>query len=94
MFIMDKISYVSNGHSLNAESEGRDNDAYIRMYDNYFGNNKEMGMLRIECSEHTDWYPTVYMYTSKDTEPYDEDCPTTRTLVYKYTFPKQVSLEE
>ena len=33
---MDKISYVSNGHSLNAESEGRDNDAYIRMYDNYF----------------------------------------------------------
>ncbi len=40
--------------------------------------------LRIECSEYTDWYPTIYVFDSEDDDDY----------IHKYTFPKQFCVEK
>ena len=58
-------------------------NAYLDMNDIH---GREVGMhLRVECSEHTSWCPTIYVY---DNEDYEGD------FIHSYTFPKRFGLEE
>ena len=59
------------------------NNVYLDMNDT---DGREVGMhLRVECSQHTEWHPTIYVY---DNEDYEGD------YIHSYTFPKQFGLEE
>ena len=58
-------------------------NAYLDMNDIH---GREAGMhLRVECSEHTSWYPTIYVY---DNEDYEGD------FIHSYSFTKQFGKEE
>ena len=81
--MMKITSYIDEVEVKIDAHKNANTNAYLDMNDIY---GQEVGMhLRVECSEHTDWYPTIYVY---DNEDYEED------FIHLYTFPKQFGKQE
>jgi hypothetical protein len=79
MFIMARKILVKDNH-VNIEVP-YDTTTWHDMFDDF---NNDLGMsVKIECNEHTNWYPTIYVY---DNEDFSGD------YIHKYIFFRQLGV--